>query len=262
MLLLLQSTAISVTFWVWFYSIRQANHFYQKMALQNDFQPNSNPKRQKVAPTMLIPSNESNLILKGDTPTPDRADRTSFSSIKESNSGIAQSFTTSKTSSYLRNQYSTDNIDDEDAIIDESSSGARTPKAELTHTSGMLTNPHSLLQPLLCPCESFKGWKGITLSGRIASKSFGDLKALGSRWEWTSPRAKADSPDVDVEEAQEVTLIDGNFPAGKSPLELLPMELLSKFDVSMQTIMRDNEGASAKRPSHGNSIVRPLPNSC
>jgi hypothetical protein len=92
------------------------------MALQNDFQPNSNPKRQKVAPTMLIPSNESNLILKGDTPTPDRADRTSFSSIKESNSGIAQSFTTSKTSSYLRNQYSTDNIDDEDAIIDESSS--------------------------------------------------------------------------------------------------------------------------------------------
>lgn len=91
----------------------------------------------------------------------------------------------------------------------------------------MLTNPQSFLQPFVCPCDSFKGWKGISLSGRIASKSFGDLKALGSRWEWTSPNVVDDRMDVDFEASQVTESIDGSFPAGQSPLELLPMELLS-----------------------------------
>jgi hypothetical protein len=48
---------------------------------------------------------------------------------------------------------------------------------------GMITNPHSMLYGFVCPCYSFKGWKGISIKGRIASKSFGDLKGLGMRYD-------------------------------------------------------------------------------
>ncbi|KAF4634627.1 hypothetical protein G7Y89_g3482 [Cudoniella acicularis] len=70
-------------------------------------------------------------------PTIDRVDRTSFSSIKENNSGVAQSFTTTKTSSYLNKRFNLES-QDEEAIDD----GLVTPPEGM---SGLITNPHNVL---------------------------------------------------------------------------------------------------------------------
>jgi hypothetical protein len=174
---------------------------------------------RKVAPSQFQ-SLKTPETTRRETATKGRVDRTSFSSIKESDSGIAQSFTTTKTSSYLRNQY----LHDDEAIDDEFSSGSETAEFE---TVGMLTNPHSLLKPFVCPCDNFKGWKGINIGGRVASKSFGDLKAL-SRWEWSPLKGNFNQLEVAMNTSHQVKGVDGNFLAGKSPFEQLPMELLSK----------------------------------
>ncbi|CAL3963446.1 hypothetical protein PZA11_001061 [Diplocarpon coronariae] len=170
----------------------------------------------KATPLLYMPEKKK---VTSALPTTTRVDRPSFSSFKESHSGgVAQTFTESKTSSYLRNQYSGV---DEDAL-DDSSSGSRTPpeapvKAE---SRAMLTNPHSLLHGFVCPCDGFRGWKGISLGGKIASKSSGDLKAwAAARWDWDE---RADVVMSKLETARE----KGSDSAGKSPLELLPMELL------------------------------------
>ncbi|KAI9046740.1 hypothetical protein LZ554_009478 [Drepanopeziza brunnea f. sp. 'monogermtubi'] len=157
-------------------------------------------------------------------PTSDRIDRSSFSSFKESHSGgVAQTFTESKTSSYLRNQYSTS---DENAI-DDSSSGSRTPPELVEERPeagrGMLTNPHSLLHAFVSPCDGFVGWKTISVGGKKASKSFGDLREA-LRWSWD------ESGDVVMRnmDVGEVTKSEnGLCPAGESKLEKLPQELLS-----------------------------------
>jgi hypothetical protein len=189
------------------------------------------PSGRKVAP--ILSSAEANTITKKSNskipPTTDRVDRTSFSSIKESRSGgVAQTFTDSKTSSYLRNQYTSAGHDevDEDAILDDVSSGSKTPERKEV-VSGMITNPHSVLHGFVCPCDSFKGWKSISIKGRIASKSFGDLKGLGMRYDWET--RGSDGMAVDGEEKRQIVKIKGRYPPGKSPLEMLPMELLGGF---------------------------------
>jgi hypothetical protein len=160
--------------------------------------------------------------------TTDRVDRTSFSSIKENhNGGVAQTFTSSKTSSYLRNQVSL--AEDEDAILDDVSvsSGSRTPEeVRKEPKQGMLTNPHSMLHGCVCPCDGFRGWKGISVKGRVASKSFGDLKGLGMRWDWESENGAGDGMHLAV---KPLVKVKGQWPAGQSPLESLPMELLGEF---------------------------------
>lgn len=187
--------------------------------------PHSGVKLQKVAPSQIQSQSTANKITKQTTLTKDRVDRTSFSSIKELDSGIAQTFTTSKTSSYLRNQYSDTASESEEAVGDEFSVGSRTPELEMV---GMLTNPHSFLQPLVCPCDGFKGWKGINLGGRVASKSFSDLKAL-RRWEWSLPKQDPAQMEIVLDEPRQKKMVDGSYSPGNSPLELLPMELLSRF---------------------------------
>jgi hypothetical protein len=121
------------------------------------------------------------------SPTSHKIDRTSFSSVKENTTGVAQSFTDSKTSSYLRHEY--DLNGSEDAILDDASSGSVTPVLEkrpgLESQVAML-NPQSTLHGLVCPCDGFRGWKAISIGGKTASKSFGDLRALSMRWEWDS----------------------------------------------------------------------------
>ena len=135
--------------------------------------------------------------------TNDRVDRTSFSSIKESDDGVAQNFTTTKTSSYLR-------AEDEEAISD----GLVTPPER----SGLMTNPQSALHGVVCPCNGFRGWKAISIRGKVASKSFGDLRALRNRFDWDVGK--------DVGVPMVARREDGRFGAGRSPLEMLPMELL------------------------------------
>jgi hypothetical protein len=153
-------------------------------------------------------------------PTTDRVDRTSFSSIKENNAGVAQSFTDSKTSSYLRREF--DFLESEDAIDDANSlsSGFATPALTRTEGEMMMLNPQSALHGLVCPCDSFRGWKSISIRGKIASKSFGDLRRLG-KFDWDAREEMGEKMDFGGK---------GDEPrAGQSPLEKLPMELLGEF---------------------------------
>jgi hypothetical protein len=199
-------------------------HSPHKMAISTSA-PSQSLSRRKASS-----SKYSSDFLKDMAPplTTDRVDRTSFSSIKEShNGGVAQTFTSSKTSSYLRNQVSL--AEDEDAILDDVSvsSGSRTPEEiRKEPKQGMLTNPHSMLHGFVCPCDGFRGWKGISVRGRVASKSFGDLKGLGMRWNWESENGAGDGMHLAVEP---LVKVKGRWPAGQSPLESLPMELLGEF---------------------------------
>jgi hypothetical protein len=164
-------------------------------------------------------------------PTTDRVDRTSFSSIKESHSGgVAQTFTDSKTSSYLRDQFTSSHDGfDEDAILDDaasSSSGTKTLEAK----PDMFTNPHGVLHGFVCPCDSFKGWKGINIKGRMASKSYSDLKNLRMRYDWET--SGGDEMNLDgKEKTKKIVKVKARCPVGQSPLERLPMELLGKFSI-------------------------------
>lgn len=147
-------------------------------------------------------------------------DRTSFSSIKENDDGVAQSFTTSKISSYLR-------AEDEEAISD----GLVPPPS--------MTNPQSALHGVVCPCNGFRGWKAISIKGKVASKSFSDLRALVNRFDWDVKR------DVGVPVAARRE--DGRCGAGGSPLETLPMELLGtsiSLSYSSEQILGNLSGAT------------------
>ncbi|KAG9239520.1 hypothetical protein BJ875DRAFT_501373 [Amylocarpus encephaloides] len=163
----------------------------------------------------------------------DRADRESFSSIKEDDSGVAQTFTTTKTSSYLNQSYGP-GTEDEEAITD----GYITPPEGM---SGLETQPPGMLHGFVCPCDGFQGWKGINLKGRIASKSFGDLRGLGHRWAWDT---KTTSTGLNVlsspaEEAL-VVKVKGVYPAGQAPIERLPMELLGSIIDQLATDIPPN----------------------
>jgi hypothetical protein len=210
-------------------------------------QPYLLPSGRKVAPAPCLSeakrftSNNHSKV----PPTTDRIDRTSFSSIKESHSGgVAQTFTDSKTSSYLRNSFSNAGRDevDEDAILDDASSGSKTPPERQEVAKGMITNPHSMLHGFVCPCDSFKGWKGISIKGRIASKSYGDLKGLGMRYDWET--RGGDRMDVDGEVTKQIVRIKGRYSSGKSPLEKLPMELLGECKLSRLCLRPSFEGLS------------------
>lgn len=158
----------------------------------------------------------------------DRADRTSFSSTKESNTGVAQSFTDSKTSSYLR--WEIGSSGSEDAIDDGSSIGSEveSPVERLPEEPIML-NPQSTLHGLVCPCDSFRGWKNISIGGKVASKSFGDLRRLAMRWDWETSDDRGKKVVVPLLSPTGVKKIDGTFLPGQSPFERLPMELLGEF---------------------------------
>ncbi|RDW68272.1 hypothetical protein BP5796_08929 [Coleophoma crateriformis] len=150
------------------------------------------------------------------TPLPPR-DRSSFSSVKENKSGVAQSFTDSKTSSYLRRG-------SEDAVDDSpSSSGCSTPRDD-ADVMLPLTNPHSALAGFVCPCEGFRGWKQIRVLGKTVSRSSGDLRGLAGSWEWEA-RKEVLQENVTVLKDQEST----DARPGNSPLERLPMELLGSI---------------------------------
>jgi len=139
-------------------------------------------------------------------------DRTSFSSFRENNhSTTAQAFFDSKTSSYGR--ASEEAIDDLDEFVTNAPQSG--PKASGYMSS--LTNPNSVLHGHVCPCVGFTGWKQITIGGRTASRSSGDLRKLGKIWAWETLSSTSDSS----------SRVDVRSPAGQAPIEKLPVELLS-----------------------------------
>lgn len=178
----------------------------------------------RKASTKLPAATSSTTIMRKHTvtpPTSDRQERASFASFKEDRNAVAQSFIDNKTSSYARGS-------SEDAIDDSSSehqlfldSANHRP---LTLNPGMsLTNPSSNLHGFICPCEGFRGWKQISVGGKLASRSFGDLRTLSRGFSWEpSVSSVAEVPIKRV-------LQKGKPQPGESGLEQLPIELLSKF---------------------------------
>lgn len=166
------------------------------------------------------------------TLTTDRVDRTSFSSVKETDTGVAQSFTDSKTSSYLRNVITANGGDstNDEAIYEESLSSGEITPLENDRDSGVELDSRqfgltaSRLRGFVCPCDGFRGWKAISVRGKIASKSYGDLQALGN-WDWEIKEVKEEEERA---KGVEEELESGKDEAGNSPLERLPVELLGK----------------------------------
>lgn len=134
----------------------------------------------------------------------DAGSRSSFSSVRENDDGLAQTFTRSKVSSY---------IEAPEDVFDES------PTSEISQPSfqAPLTQPTSRLHGFWYPPDSFKGWKEIPIKGKLASRSFEDLRRLRMTWETppASPPPAKRSPGI--------------YPTGNSPLEKLPSEVLGAF---------------------------------
>lgn len=133
----------------------------------------------------------------------DNGSRSSFSSVRENDDGLAQTFTRSKVSSY---------IEAPEDVFDES------PVSEIAQLSfqAPLTQPHSKLHGFWYPPDSFKGWKEIPIKGKAASRSHEDLRKLAMTW--VSPPA---SPPMVKKPASAHGI-------GNSPLERLPSEVLGK----------------------------------
>ncbi|KAL2155529.1 hypothetical protein VTH82DRAFT_271 [Thermothelomyces myriococcoides] len=147
--------------------------------------------------------------------SPDRVSRSSFSSIREYDSTLPQTFSKSKTSSYF-------DLDSDEAIDDPpsppssstpSSSAAPTRDINMIQTRFQppVTQPNSKLLGYWTPAESFKGWKAIQVKGKLASKSFGDLQVLNQVF--------SHSPARPTKRGQ-------NRP-GEAPIERLPTEILT-----------------------------------
>ncbi|KAL8296364.1 hypothetical protein RB597_005780 [Gaeumannomyces tritici] len=145
--------------------------------------------------------------------SPERAGRTSFSSIRENDEDLAQTFTASKVSSYTAPA-------DELALVDDDespsapSSAARGNMIEAQYFPPV-TQPGSRLHGNWFPANGFKGWKQINVKGKLASKSFGDLQVLNVAWHATP------TPQPTPKRR------NGARSPGDAPIERLPVELLT-----------------------------------
>ncbi|OLN92194.1 F-box protein [Colletotrichum chlorophyti] len=142
--------------------------------------------------------------------TPEKNGRSSFSSIRENDSDLAQTFTSSKVSSYAQKSV--------DPVFDDSSaspSPLASPSLDMGEVQFLppVTLPNSKLHGGWYPASSFKGWKQINVKGKTASKSFSDLQAL--HMSWSTPPA---SPKGKNKHAN-----------GRAPMERLPLEVLGSI---------------------------------
>ncbi|RDA84231.1 hypothetical protein CP532_0139 [Ophiocordyceps camponoti-leonardi (nom. inval.)] len=133
----------------------------------------------------------------------DVGSRSSFSSVRENDDGLAQTFTRSKVSSY---------IDAPEPVFDESPS---VEKADFSFRPP-LTQPHSRLHGFWFPSDSFRGWRHIPIKGRRVSRSCEDLHRLHVMWD-------DDDGGQSVSPVKKSRL---SHAVGLSPLETLPAEVL------------------------------------
>ncbi|EKJ69874.1 hypothetical protein FPSE_09961 [Fusarium pseudograminearum CS3096] len=136
----------------------------------------------------------------------DKTARSSFSSVRENDDGLAQTFTRSKISSYTQGT---------EEVFDESPS----PSAELASPTfqAPLTQPHSRLHGFWFPADNFRGWKQIPIKGKSASRSCEDLHKLSMTWSSPAPPAVTKKPSL------------SGYEFGTSPLERLPSEVLGSI---------------------------------
>jgi hypothetical protein len=135
-------------------------------------------------------------------PTPEMVNRSSFSSIRENDSDLTQTFTSSRVSSLLATH--------EHAIEDDE------PRNTMVEAQFRppVTHPDSRLLGYWSPADTFKGWKQINVRGKLASKSFGDLQLLNLAWH--HPRSPLFTPR-------------GACLPGEAAFEKLPIELLGEY---------------------------------
>ncbi|KAJ8130155.1 hypothetical protein O1611_g3475 [Lasiodiplodia mahajangana] len=141
--------------------------------------------------------------------------RASFSSVREVDDDIAQAFSSTKVSSYFREE-------SDIAVVDDSTSDPPPASLNMAETQFMppVTQPHSRLHGCWFPAvaaNNFHGWKQIGVKGKPASKSYGDLQALRMVWS-IAPTPKPSSVPVAVQRAP-----------GDSPLERLPVEIKNQI---------------------------------
>ncbi|KAI1388472.1 uncharacterized protein F4822DRAFT_402939 [Hypoxylon trugodes] len=141
------------------------------------------------------------------TTSPDKSTRSSFSSVREVDSDFAQSFTSTKVSSYSK-------LSEE--VVDDLPS----PPAMATQTQFIppVTQPNSRLHGCWFPAvaaDGFQGWKQIGVKGRQASKSYGDLQALKIVWSTPVTPIKKKDPERPS--------------PGQSTIEKLPTEILGQI---------------------------------
>jgi hypothetical protein len=151
-------------------------------------------------------------------PTSDHQARTSFASFREDRKAIAQSFIDSTVSSFASAS--------EEAIDDSASQQSQDIDHGFCHSTDSfnmsITHPHSMLHSFICSCNGFRGWKQISVGGKTASKSFGDLRILSRGFTW----------DTATKTGYETK---SRYPAGNAPFERLPMELLGKSPHSIRS---------------------------
>jgi len=173
--------------------------------------------------------------------TPEKHGRSSFSSIREESSGPAQTFTSSKVSSYIHAN--------DEAIIDSDDS-ASPPAIDMAEVQFLppVTQPGSKLHGNWFPANNFRGWKQINVKGKTASRSFGDLQALHMAWS-TPPAPKKEK---------------NRYAHGHAPIEKLPIEILgtcnSAWPMYLSSIRRgkaDPPTSQAPSSSSLSSMCRP-----
>ncbi|CAJ2510761.1 Uu.00g063860.m01.CDS01 [Anthostomella pinea] len=142
------------------------------------------------------------------TTSPDmKSLRSSFSSVREDDADLAQTFTSTKVSSYSKPA--------EEAIADQSQPSSPSVAMSETQFVPPVTRPNSRLHGCWFPAvaaDSFQGWKQIGVKGRLASKSFGDLQSLKIIWSTPAAPPKTKDPERPL--------------PSKAPIETLPAELL------------------------------------
>ncbi|KAF3766359.1 hypothetical protein M406DRAFT_37475 [Cryphonectria parasitica EP155] len=139
--------------------------------------------------------------------------RSSFSSIREDDTDLAQAFTASKVSSYSHQQQH-----EISSALDDHPSPAMGTMVQHAEFFPPITRPDSRLHGNWYPADNFRGWKQINVKGRLASRSFGDLHLMNLAW--------TTHPDTTVLQKQRRP--SGHAP-GDAPMERLPLELLSNI---------------------------------
>ena len=158
--------------------------------------------------SMSIIMKNANAIGRSNSPS-EKTARSSFSSVRENDDGLAQTFTRSKVSSYLPEQVFDDSPTEE---IAQPTYGFQPP----------LTQPHSRLHGFIVPADSFKGWRSIPIKGKQASRSCDDLHKL--HMTWSPPPEPADDKDAQKQASSKTA------PApGQARLENLPSEVLGQI---------------------------------
>lgn len=220
--------------------LHHLNTFAAMDHIQTPSPPITPPAHQeRLFPAPPSPDECNNMIMgeaQNRQPSPDRASRSSFSSIRENENTLTQTFTHSKVS----------HLDVDEEVVDD-----RTPEVtpgpstlNKIHAFNMIqtqfrppvTQPNSRLRGYVAPADSFQGWKGIQVKGKLASRSFGDLTILNNVW-GSPPKAP-----------RNVTIRPG-----EAAIERLPAEILSTYP--SDSIMPLHRFASGNNPFANHHVM-------